>query len=580
MKTIFYTIMSLALLLAPVGAAAEVPLRTDVSQLNAGGVRAMEQRYRHRTLGSYLTNNAFSKRTKAGNYSSFVNPLGIFFKEGESVSLTVRGGAGQNMKLIVHSFERDGRHEEYPLTEGVNSLTMRSSGLGYFDYRCEDLEAAPPVQVDIAGGVINGVFTRADSAEMWQYMLEHARCNILDIVGERCQLAFDVEGLRKGCPKRGPEMLAIYDFIIKCQQEDILGWHLDGTHAGNLIHGRAMWGGYMHADGLGAAFHFHTIPGISDPDSLTRSGWGVAHEFGHVNQTKRGMCWTGMTEVTNNIFSSWINYLLNPSEMRLEHEVVPNSDGVRMRGGRFDCFVNNALVRRRLWIYHGGPDSGDPATMGKRGGDVFVTLCPFWQLQLYVAVACGQADFYPRIFHDVRVTDESGMTNGEIQMLFLKRACDAAQLDFSDFFLHLGMLSPMDRLVNDYSTQQITITREMCEAVIAHASRYPKPESSVIYYITANTVGIFRDKLSVVPEAHTLSPSDIRNGRLEIAADAWKNAVAFEAYAGGELVRISLRGLNHDDPMATTVVCPPGTDTVKAVQWDGTRYTVLAPSQH
>lgn len=582
MKTFCKWLVVALVALGQWGLSGEVPLRTDVSQLNKGGEQAMDKNYRNRVFGSYLSNEVFRKLTKTNNYSSFVNPLGIFFEAGDRVTLTISEVEGkQSFKLIVHDFGQNGGHDEYPLVAGKNKLTIKRPGLGYFDYRCENLEDAPPVRVKIQGGKINGVFTRADSSVVWKRLLAKAQsngCNILDIVGERCQLTYDVERLLQGCPERGPEMIKLYDYIIKLQQEDILGWHLDGTHRGNLIHGRSMWGGFMHADGFGAAFQRDTIPGISNPDRLRKGAWGVAHEFGHVNQTKRGMCWTGLTEVTNNICSSWANYMLNPSSMRLEHEVIQNADGVSMRGGRFDCYVNNALVHNRLWLYHGGPDAGgrNPQDLGKISGDAFVNLCPLWQLQLYMAVARSKVNFYPNIFHDVRSVDDSKMTNGEVQMLFMKRVCDSAQLDMTDFFLQLGMLSPMDRLMHDYAVQYITITRDMCEDVIRHASRYEKPDSSVIFYITANTVGIYRDKLSVEKES-PVKPSAITNGRLEIGADRWKNAVAFEAYKGDELLRISLRGLNHDDPQATTVVCPPGTDTVKAVQWDGARYTVVEP---
>lgn len=550
-----------------------VPVRTDYTGINSGNP---EQNYRNRKFASYLSNNALRRITKTGNYSSFENPTGIFFSAGERVTLSVSGlPQGQPLKLIVHDFEKDGKHEEYPLQNGSNKINIKSKGLGYIDYRTDSPEnMPPPVNIRIQGGKINGVFTHKDNAATWKKLLKSAKCNILDILGERCQLTYTVDGLRKGCPEDGPKMIRIYDYLMHLQQDDILGWDRDGIHPGNHIHGRAMWGGYMHADGLGAAFHFDTIPGISDPVRLSQGAWGVAHEFGHVNQTKRGMCWVGLTEVTNNICSSWTNYMLNRSNMRLEHENVPNADGQRMIGGRFDCYVNNALVRRRLWLYHGGPDSNN--NLGKRAGDAFVSLCPLWQLQLYMAVACGKKDFYPNIFHDVRSTDESAMTNGELQMLFMKRACDSAKLDLTEFFALLGMLSPMDRVMSDYAVSYITITEEMCRSVMQHIARYPKPESSVIFYITANTVECYRDRLQVQPPSDGATPPSIQNNRIEIGENEWQNAVAFEAYSRGKLVRVSLRGLNHKDGKATTVICPEGTDCVKAVQWDGTRYTVLS----
>lgn len=66
----------------------------------------------------------------------------------------------------------------------------------------------------------------------------------------------------------------------------------------------------------------------------------------------------------------------------------------------------------------------------------------------------------------------------------------------------------------------------------------------------------------------------IWNGRMEVPANACQNAVAFEACAGRKLLRVNLLGLNHEDNRSTTVICPEGTTAVKAVQWDGKRYTI------
>lgn len=570
--------LMLALLVAPLsGQAATPPQGTDTSALNSGNP---EQTYRHRSFRAYLPLDELRRRAKVGNYSSFENPTGIFFNAGERATITLSGSHGQSLKLIVHDFERGGAHDVYPLAEGTNTLTIAHRGLAYLDYRSTTPAEAPVVQVGIEGGHVQGIFTRHDSAATWQRLLAQAKCGVLDLVGERCQLVYNIEGLQRGCPTRGPELLATYDNIIRMEQEDILGWHLDGTQPPNHIMGRVQWGGFMHADGMGAAFHFNTIPGLSNPDHLRKGAWGVAHEFGHVNQTRPGMCWAGTTEVTNNIFSSWVNYQLCPSDMRLEHERVPNADNQPMIGGRFDCYVNNAIARRRLWQFHGGPDDGNVVPPGPRTGDHFVSVCPLWQLQLYIAVARGNTEFYPRIFQDVRRTDESKLTPGQLRLLFFTRACDAAKLNLSEFFAKVGMISPMDRMVQDYASAHMTITPDMVQQALAHAAQYPKPDSSVIYYITADNVHIFARRLPIEAPAPGSFQPTISEGRMVVPAHTWQHAVAFEAYKGDTLLRISLRGLGQADHATTTVICPPGTDAVKAVQWDGTRipiYTAPAP---
>lgn len=574
-------ILLLALALLPLSApsakAADpaVPVRTDYSKINKGDP---EKKYRSRTFKAYLSNKEFSRRLKTSGYSSFENPTGIFFPAGSKAVITVSGTPDPEfpLQLIVKNFDKGFKNfngTKYPLKEGENKITVEEEGLAYFDYRSDNPDGAPPLKVTIKGGQINGVFTADDDKETWKRLLKDAKCNILDLLGNRCQLAYDVESLRKHCPEDGPKLLAMYDRIIELEQDDVLGWKRYACHPGNHIHGRVQWTGFMHADGLGAAYHKSTMPGLTNTEELRKSAWGVAHEFGHVNQTRPGMNWTGTTEITNNICSSWVNYNLRPEWLRLEHEVVGNIDGKRMRGGRFDCFVNNAIVRHRLWLYHGGPDPKGTNPPGAKNGDVFVSLCPFWQLMLYETVARGNKDFYPAIFQNVRETDEKDLTRGELRILFFKRACDAAKLNLSDYFLKIGLVSPMDRLVNDYNPGHTTVTLEMCKEALRYVKRYPEPDSSVIYYITVNSVGIYRDKknIEVSPQApHFSLPAK----ELEIPGDAWKNAVAYEAYKDGKLLRVALMGLNHEDNVSTTLPCPEGTDCVKAVQWDGKRIVI------
>lgn len=575
MKSFFTGCLLLLLTLIPASPAqdaAEIPQGSDFSTLNKG---SREKSYRHRTFRAYLSNDELRRRLKVSNYSSFENPVGILVCQGDQISITLTGSLpGNPLALIVRDWEESGQQESYPLREGKNSLTMRGSGLMYLDYRSSAPQSTPPVSVDIEGGVINGVFTRGDDNATWKKLLADAKYRVMDIIGERCQLIYDVPTLRQHCPDNGSDMLAVYDHIIELEQNDVLGWKRDHCHPGNHIHGRVQWTGFMHADGIGAAFHVSALPELVNLKRLPDNSWGIAHEFGHVNQTRPGMRWVGMSEVTNNICSAWVNYCLNPRSMRLEHETVQNADNEVMRGGRFDCYINNAIVRRRLWQYHGGPDfDGILKPPGKMTGDHFVTVCPLWQLMLYLTVARGNTDFYPAIYSNVRATDESKMTNGQLRTLFFKRACDAAKLDLSDFFLALGMISPINRLVEDYGSSFMTVTRQMCRDAISHAHRFPKPDSSVIYYITANSVHIYKQKLPVSPPPVDLALS-ISKGRMEIPAGVWSNAVAFEAYNGKKLLRVSLLGLNHDDNASTTVICPKGTNCVKAVQWDGKRYTI------
>lgn len=548
---------------------AEIPAGTDYSLINK--TQDADAAYRNRTFRAYLPLSVVSERLRTNNYSIFENPTGIYYSKGEQVTVEVQGDAPRGLTYIIHNFDREGGHAEIPLKSGRNTFAAPTQGLGYFNYRSENPQTAPELKVRLGGGYVNGVFTPHDDADTWKRMLAHARGNILDILGERVQLAYSVEELQKHCPDRGPELLKIYDDVLQ-QEQDMLGWERYNRHPGNHIHGRVQWQGFMHADGIGTAYVNTAMKEVADVESLKNSVWAIAHEFGHINQCRPGMMWGGTQEVTNNIFSAWCCYKINPNFCRLEHETTPVMGyHERMRGGRFDCYINSALVRRQLWQFMTGPDHGLNTIPGRRTGDHFVSVAPLWQLQLYFAEARGNDGFYPYIHEQAR-KDAADTPHGQLRVAFCTRAADAVQLDLSEFFVKTGILAPMNRLVEDYQSHHVTITREMCEKAIAHMRQYPKPDSSVIYYISANTMHIFRDRIPV-KETPDYTP-DVSKGIVTIPANKWENAVAFECYRGKRLCRVALRGLNHADNATTDLIVPKGTTAIRAVQWDGKRYTI------
>ena len=567
------TILTIVLCLLSLGLlnAGSIPPGTDYSRLNQGDP---EKSYRERVFRAYLPIAEQCRRLKVGELDRFENATGIYYEPGEEATITLTGSQGQELRLVIYnSF----RKEYYALKEGRNTITVKNPGLAYIDYRSMTPQEAPPIKVKIEGGKINGVMTLHDDTATWKRLLANTKCDVMDLIGERTHALYWVEGLRKGCPEKGPELIRLYDELVGYIQDDLLGFKRYKIHTGGHVLIHTTEKGYMSAGGDGVNLGIGVITSVSNVDGVLSNGWGLAHELGHIFQTRPGMKWAGMTETTNNIPAMYFSYKKHPHDMRLEHSAWPNSFGERMHGSVYDCYVNNAIVQRQIWQYYSGTlKKGLPNPWEYTTHNVTVNLVPLWQLLLYNMEALGKKGFYPHIYNDVRNTDESKMTQGELRVLFFKRACDAAKLDFSEYFVKTGMLVPLDREARDYSGHQMTITRKMCEQAIRYASRYPKPESRVIYYITADTMPIFRDKRPITPPRKSEVPS-ITNNRMEIPATMWKNAVAFEAYAGDKLLYVSLFSLNHEKKDATTVICPEGTDKVMAVQWDGTRYPVLTP---
>ncbi|MEG1739978.1 MAG: M60 family metallopeptidase [Akkermansia sp.] len=514
-----------------------------------------------------------SKRLKTNTYNRFENPTGIYFDSGEKIAVIMQCSDKEKVELKVHDFGSMpvGNEQSYPLKNGVNVIEIKNSGLGYINYYTEDFAKAPKAFANILGGKVNGVFDSTKSTnEDWKKLLDSAVCEVIDIKGKHVQLVYPIKELKEACPDKGLELINLYDRLINSQHE-IMGLVKYKRQPKNRMFGRVIWKGFMHADGIGAAFHNGTMHEIANPDKIPTMAWGLSHEFGHVNQTRPGIMWVSTTEVTNNLYSAWANFKLNPTHMRLEHEVIDGGDG-NMVGGRFNAFLNSAIVNGEQWLCQRGPDKMQGY---EQGGDHFVKLTPLWQLQLYFMEAKkGNPDFLADIFEKIRKESQEDKTNGELQLEFMKNVCDATKQDLSDFFVKTGMLKPIDKDMDDYKRAQLTITEKQCKDLISYAKRYKKPLSPVIYYLSVNSLNAYKKQL---PVTGTLNQGISGEGnKRKISHSVWKNVAVFETYQGDKLVKVTMVGTDSPDNTSTTVIYPEGSTSIKAVSWDGKRTPVYS----
>lgn len=519
-------------------------------------------------MEAYRDVHDLAQELKTSTYSQFENITGIHFVKDEEIVVFVGETKGESLALRVRDFGQSGDDNTYPLSEGVNVLSMKGKGNGYINYYTPNYQSASKIKVHIASGKVNGYFDRSKHTnEDGKKLLDEAVSEIMDIKGERVHLAYSVNSLKQQCYSKMGDLITLYDSIISSEQT-IMGLSKYNRLPKNHMFGRVVWSGYMHADGTGAAFHDNTMHGVANPDEVRKSSWGIAHEFGHVNQVRPGMKWVGTSECTNNLYSAWIQYCFTPDELRLEHEQLGG-----LIGARFNAYLNNAFVKNQEWGLQAGPDKGYGIDNGEWGGDHFVKLCPVWQLQLYFHIA-GEGNswnapyFWADIFEKVRNTDESGLSDGELQINFVKNVCDALQIDMSDFFIKTGILQEVDKYFGDYSSAQKTITKEMINEAVAYVSKYPKAQTDYIHYISGNSIDAYQNKLDVTGQFDRgISGTTSKT----ILHATWKNVTVFETYKGDEMTHITLVGTGSSDRSYSTVPYPSGSTRVEAVGWDGTR---------
>ncbi len=508
---------------------------------------------------------------KTSAYNLYENPTGIYFEENQEVVVFVEENV-QNLILKVRDFGPSANSNTYVLNQGLNTFKMKGKGNGYIAYYTADWETAPAVKIHIPSGKVNGYFdiSRHSNEEGYK-LLKNAPSDIFDLRGQYVQLAYGTNALQINAAAQLKELVVLYDSIVGSQYS-IMGLKKYNRVPKNHMLGRIIWDGFMHADGLGAAFDDGTMGTVANPQKLKVDIWGVAHEFGHVNQVRPGMKWVGTTECTNNIYSAWIQYCFTPDKLRLEHENVNGEIG-----GRYNGYFENGIINGQEWgLQVKNEDEYGIKANGRWGGDHFIKLVPLWQLQLYYHVAgegnsWGKRYFYGDVFEKVRNTDESSLSHGEMQINFVKNTCDAVQQDLSDFFIKIGMLKAVNKYFDDYTSAQKTITQSMIDEAISHAAQYPKPETDYIHYISGNSVDAYKNKKQVSGTYQTGISGTISK---KIVHSEWQNVVVFETYEGTELSDITMVGTGSSDNAYSMVPYPEGATRIEAVGYDGTRILV------
>lgn len=422
---------------------------------------------------------------KTSKYSQRDNPTGIYAEDGEEMLVLVGPAKGRNLSMVVQDLGVGyGSSKVYPLTEGGNRIKVSGGGLIYIMNQTDELlplnpetdaereaVAAKTVKIHFAFGKVNGYFNSAvHTADDWKTLLRNARYKDIDALGRYAHITWKVQDFRDYDTDIVGE-LEKFDRLVYLEQ-DFMGLVKYGKMMNNRM--------YFHIDYNGAspyASDYRTAytPGYAEVfcnvDRFEARIWGPAHEVGHCNQTRPGLKWAGTTEVTNNIFSMYVQQQFGqPSKL----------------------LVDGTYAAAKAAII----DAGQPHCLNNGSSEFMLKLVPFWQLKLYLVDVLGQSDFYKDLFEHYRITpnlDTSVATDGALQLDFVRQACRVSGLNLLDFFSKWGFLTPVDRTFSDYGNKRICITQQQVDALTREieAAGYALPPAG-LHLITEDNLDQYK----------------------------------------------------------------------------------------
>lgn len=546
-------------------------------------------RYRLQSYEVYTPLSTIRQELKVANYNAFENPTGIVFSEGDTAVLFVKNipiDVPAYLRIRDFANEEDPKDRAYQLNNGINIIHLENSGLGYISYYDNNLDL-PNIEINITTGKVNGYFdVHQSDNEDWQELISNEHYSKLDIIGDYTHLIYDKQALRFGSPFDGKALIQTYDTIVDHERMLMGMYKYPERQVKNRMLSLSGSSGGWYAGGLGIHLDLSWgVNSVTNPNALGL--WGIAHEFGHVNQIRPGIRWHGTIEVTTNIYSTWVTYHMNNQNnlyTRLESDVVsPDQVSNPIAGGRINGFLEATQIRKE-------------ALKGAENYDVFKVLVPFWQLQLYYQLAGASrnapilsldnptpdfeevdyANFFGIVAEMVRNSDLNGKTPGELQLNYVKMVCDAVEEDLTDFFINAGFLRPINTIIDDYGELPFIITQAQVDETIEYikSKGYRQPVSPVIHYISAHSLSSFKDQKNI--EGTTGEGVMItEDNALTIDHAVWKNVIAYETYdVEGQLKHIAITGTGDPSNQSTIVTANPDRDTIYAIGFDGEKKQV------
>ena len=205
-------------------------------------------------------------------------------------------------------------HYTYLLRNGLNIIryTFDYDALAYICYYADNAESMPDIKVHFINGQVNGYLSPEKTNKEMQTLCKNAKNICMDVLGKKVHSVWTAQGLSKYCLASDGKSLGYRQFMNVL--DSLVQWehrHLGLEKYNRIPRNRTMaytnYTYYMFQGGLGVSFHHDQEQRVLNCKTLMYNDddaiWGLSHEWGHQHQMQPYFCWSGMGEVSNNIFS-------------------------------------------------------------------------------------------------------------------------------------------------------------------------------------------------------------------------------------------------------------------------------------
>ena len=325
----------------------------------------------------------------------------------------------------------------YSLRNGINVIDydFDYDGLAYICYYAgEHPEKYDDIKVHFVNGEVNGYLSPDKTNAQMHEICKHAKNRCIDIYGKKVHQIWEPAALYKYCKATDGsigyrQFMNVADSLITWEHRS-LGFekynHIPKNHTMAYVN----YTYYMFQGGFGVSFHMDQQSRLMNCKNLIYQDndaiWGLSHEWGHQHQMHPHFCWSGMSEVSNNMqsyynvmkmgfrecghISGWPSardcYLRDQGFEKGDQVSAPRENAYKIRDKyQYSPKMYALCVSMKGGVIAAAADNKLKA-VAYNEIDVNKTLCPLIMLHNYFTTH-GLPDFMPDWYEALRQSDNA-----------------------------------------------------------------------------------------------------------------------------------------------------------------------------
>ena len=444
-----------------------------------------EQEFRIHSYKAYSDANYWNEKLWVRCASYMGNPTGIYVQSyTEQLYVFVDQDVPEDASLYIaglgvdHMFTSGKTGKK--LKKGLNIVDGDADRLYYILYTADTkamtrrLEEWPEIKIHIEGGKVDGYFDASRHTDADYKKLLNAAANSTFVCkGKHSVMNIRTSVLKQTYPNKIAKAVECLD-SLSVWEKDLSGMTeavANGEKAGApfyLSGGDAFYPGYFnnptyvdndspgsvaHSTEYGIHISLDATKTFLNPYVSNYDENGTAHEFGH--QLQFPILLVGFTEGTNDLFSNYCRF-------HVGHRITsgnPLSTTMQEFAKHVPFYsrnVNNSCLRL------------------------------FFSLYLYYHQTQKNTSFYPELFKALRAdkmkSQGTNINNNNSGLKFVRKVCEIAQEDLTDFFTVYGFFEPTNNLyVQDYGDHYVTTKQADIDNTKAVIAQYPVKNREIIF---------------------------------------------------------------------------------------------------